>query len=86
MARKAAPELPIIASGGIRTGMDAAKAIALSADAIGIAGPLLQAADKSAGDVIDYLKEIIEVLKIVMFCTGADSINNLKCSPFLRKI
>jgi isopentenyl-diphosphate delta-isomerase len=86
MTRKAAPDMPIIASGGIRTGMDAAKAIALGADAIGIGGPLLQAADKSACHVIAYLKEIIEVLKVVMFCTRTDSIIKLKNSPFLRRV
>ena len=86
MARKAAPDMPIIASGGMRTGMDAAKAIALGADAIGIGGPLLQSADKSSGDVIDYLKEIIDVLRVVMFCTRTDSIKKLKNLPFLRRI
>jgi len=86
MTRKVAPDLPIIASGGIKTGMDAAKAIALGADAVGIGGPLLLAADKSSDDVINYLEEVICVLRIVMFCLGTNSIDKLKRSLFLRKI
>ncbi len=86
MVRKAFPKLPIIASGGIRTGMDSAKAIALGADAIGIAGPLLRAADKSYDDVYHYLIQIIEVLRIAMFCSGTNSISKLKGSTRLRKI
>ena len=85
MARKAAPCLPIIVSGGIRSGLDVAKAIGLGADAAGFAWPLLKRAANSAGEVVDYLNEIIEVLKISMFCIGASNINELKFTPLLRK-
>lgn len=83
---KAVPQLPIIASGGIRTGIDVAKAIALGADAAGIAKPLLKAADDSAKAVENHLQEMMEVLKITMFCIGAVDIKKLKMSPFLRKL
>jgi isopentenyl-diphosphate delta-isomerase len=85
LTRKAAPRLPIIASGGIRSGLDVAKAIALGAEAAGIAWPLLKPAASSAGEVVDNLKEIIEVLRIAMFCIGAADIDKLKYSPFLQK-
>lgn len=85
MARQGSPQLPLIASGGIRNGIDAAKAIALGADVVGIAAPLLQAACKSSQDVSEYLQEIIEVLRIAMFCIGAAGIGELKYSPFLKQ-
>jgi isopentenyl-diphosphate Delta-isomerase len=85
MTRKAAPKLPVIASGGIRSGLDIAKAIALGADAAGIAMPLLKAANNSSSEPPEILSEMIEVLKIAMFCTGAGSIPKLKNSEYLKK-
>lgn len=85
MARQAAYRLPIIASGGIRTGVDVAKAISLGADMAGIAGPLLKAATFSAGAVKTVLTEIIETLRIAMFCTGARNVAELKESSSLKR-
>jgi isopentenyl-diphosphate Delta-isomerase len=85
MVRKVAPELPVIASGGISSGIDIAKAIALGADAAGIGLPLLKLANNSAEEVQKHLVEVIEVLKIAMFCIGASNLGQLKYSPFLRK-
>lgn len=85
MARKGAPRLPVIGSGGIRTGVDMAKALALGADAVGIATPLLKAARDSLKEVKDYIRVLIEALRISMFCIGAENIESLKNSPFLRK-
>jgi len=86
MARRGAPHLPIIASGGIRNGIDVAKAIALGADAAGIATPLLKAAMSSSEAVEQSLREMIEVLRIAMFCTGAADIPRLQYSPNLKKL
>ena len=58
MVRQGAPNLNIIASGGIRTGLDVAKSIALGADAAGIATSLLKAATDSAESVIEVLQEV----------------------------
>jgi isopentenyl-diphosphate Delta-isomerase len=76
--RKAVPDLPLISSGGIRTGLDAAKAIALGADLIGIAAPLLKPAQESAAEVEVYLEEVIQTLRVAMFCTGNKNIPALK--------
>jgi isopentenyl-diphosphate Delta-isomerase len=86
LARRGAPNLPIIASGGIRSGIDAAKAIALGADAAGIAQPLLKAALVSPEEPERFLKQIIEVLRIVLFCTGTANLAGLKNSTSLRRI
>ena len=83
MAKKGAPSVPLIASGGIRSGLDAAKAIALGADIVGIANPLLMAAQTSADMVMQYLTALIKGLRISMFCTGAGTIEELKHTPLL---
>ncbi|MCK4968769.1 MAG: type 2 isopentenyl-diphosphate Delta-isomerase, partial [Candidatus Aenigmarchaeota archaeon] len=59
-------KIQIIASGGIRTGIDAAKSIALGANYVGLALPLLEPAAKSAKDVENVLKKIIDEFKTAM--------------------
>jgi isopentenyl-diphosphate delta-isomerase len=77
-ARKVSPKKTLIASGGIRSGIDVAKAIALGADAAGIAGPFLRAADRSLDDARDFARELIETLRAATFCTGSRTIADLK--------
>ena len=84
MVQRGAPGLPLIASGGIRHGLDIAKAIALGADAVGLAAPLLKVANLSSEAVIEALEELAEGLRLAMFCSGAPDVNVLKCSPYLR--
>jgi len=70
--------LPIIASGGIRSGIDAAKAIALGAVCVGIALPILRAwSSNSIKGVKNFLDKFIYELKICMFLTGSKSIKEL---------
>lgn len=83
-ARAAAPKQTIVASGGIRSGLDVAKAIALGADAAGIAGPFLRAADVSIDEARDYARELIETLRIAMFCTATRTIAGLKSTTHLH--
>jgi isopentenyl-diphosphate delta-isomerase len=85
MARSGAPDLVLIASGGIRTGIDVAKSIALGSDAAGIGAPLLGAANDSAEAAMALLRCVIEELRICMFCIGASSLSMLRNSPFLRR-
>ena len=86
MARRAAPDVKIIGSGGIRTGIDVAKVIALGADGAGIATPLLAPAAVSADAVAAKLEEIIEELRIAMFCVGARDLRTLTDTPLLQRI
>ena len=86
MTKRGAPNTPIFASGGIYSGLDVAKAIALGADIAGIATPLLKAANISAEVATETLEIIIHELKISMFCIGATQIAELKHSPALQKV
>lgn len=81
----AVPDLPVIASGGIRTGVDIAKALALGATAAAIARPLLAPALESAEAVTATLRRVIEELKIAMLCAGASSLADLT-PDMLRRI
>ena len=75
----------IIASGGIRTGLDCAKAIALGADLCGLALPVLKAQEKGGSQrVKELLEKMIEELRIAMFLTGAEDFKQLKNKIVIR--
>ena len=76
--RRAAPNLPVFASGGIRNGIDVAKCIALGANLVGFAGEFLRAADQNGvAGVIELAETITDELRIAMFCAGAENIVDL---------
>jgi isopentenyl-diphosphate delta-isomerase len=68
--RRAFPHATIFASGGIRTGVDAAKAIALGANIAGAGLPYLEPATRSAEAVSDALEAILAGLRIAIFASG----------------
>ncbi|MGI9125017.1 MAG: type 2 isopentenyl-diphosphate Delta-isomerase [Mycobacterium sp.] len=76
--RRELPWMPLVASGGVRSGMDAAKALALGAEVVAMARPLLAPAIESAGAVVDVLGGFIEELRICLHGCGAADIAELR--------
>ncbi len=79
--RKAVPRLPVVASGGLRDGLDVAKVVALGASLAGIAGPFLRAAADSTEAVLALVEELTRTLRIAMFAVGAIDIAALQSAP-----
>ncbi|NYT01884.1 MAG: type 2 isopentenyl-diphosphate Delta-isomerase [Methanosarcinales archaeon] len=73
----------IISSGGIRSGIDVARSLALGASLAGTALPMLQPASQDWQSVVKMLKAYIRALKISMFLTGNRTISDLRGSPVL---
>jgi isopentenyl-diphosphate delta-isomerase len=69
---------PVIATGGIRSGLDMARAIALGADICGIALPLLAPAMRGEQDVTKVIGAFVEELRVAMFLSGAKNLDALK--------
>ncbi len=75
--------VPVIASGGVRTGSDVAKALALDAALAGFAAPVLGPSLKDGEEVRRRLELVIRQLRTVMFLVGASSIDKLKNVPVI---
>ncbi|MGF1478901.1 MAG: type 2 isopentenyl-diphosphate Delta-isomerase [Cyanophyceae cyanobacterium] len=84
--RQLNPAIPLIASGGLRDGVEVAKAIALGADVAGLAWPFLQAAAQSPEALDELVTLLIEELTTVLFCTGHANLSELRYSQALQKI
>jgi isopentenyl-diphosphate Delta-isomerase len=82
--RQALPDIQLIASGGIRTGVDIAKSIALGADLAALGQPLLTAALESADKVVEFMAGVIHELKVSMLCVGAANLAALRRAPLAR--
>jgi isopentenyl-diphosphate delta-isomerase len=76
--RKARPDAFIIGSGGIRTGIDAAKAIRIGADLVGQAASVLKSATSSPEDVAEHFKIMSAQLRVACFCTGSSNLADLR--------
>jgi isopentenyl-diphosphate delta-isomerase len=83
--RRVLPEMLLVASGGIRTGLDIAKAIALGADVAALGQPLLAPALESPARVVQFLKAIVYELKVAMLCVGAADLAALRSAPLIRR-
>lgn len=70
--------LPMIATGGIRNGLDAARALSLGASSAGMASKLLPFAKESSQAVVEELRLIISEVKAAMFLTGSKTIRELE--------
>lgn len=75
VARATAPRLTLIASGGVRDGVDAAKCLALGADAIGLARPFLIAAQADRAEVMTEV--LIAQLRVATWAAGAAAVAEL---------
>ena len=75
------PGLTVIGSGGVRHGIDVAKAIAAGADLVGMAYRFLQAADQSAEAAEEKVRSVVEELRMSMFCVGAGTLAGLRDIP-----
>ena len=81
--RRGCPDGVVIASGGLRSGVDAAKCLALGADAAAFAAPLLRAAVAGPDALADELRRVTAELRIAMFCVGAGTVPELRATPHL---
>jgi len=79
--RRACPEAVIIGSGGVRDGVDAAKAIRLGADVVGQAAGVLAAAATSTEAVIAHFQQMVRQLRTVCFCTDSANLAALRRAP-----
>jgi|GraSoiStandDraft_32_1057276.scaffolds.fasta_scaffold98544_2 isopentenyl-diphosphate Delta-isomerase len=70
--------LPLISTGGVRNGLDVARAIALGASLVGLGFPFLKAASESYEKVCELLESIVAQLKVAMQLSGAATIEQLR--------
>ncbi|OYW31769.1 MAG: type 2 isopentenyl-diphosphate Delta-isomerase, partial [Azorhizobium sp. 12-66-6] len=77
------PQVPLIASGGLKDGVDVAKAIRLGADLAGQAAGVLSSAVLSSEAVVAHFEVIIAQLRIACFCTGSRDLAALRTARLL---
>jgi isopentenyl-diphosphate delta-isomerase len=83
--REEVPDLIIFASGGLRSGMDIAKTIALGAIAGGMASPFLKAAVESSEHVINLINELSHQIKVSLFGAGLETLDALKQAIHIKR-
>jgi isopentenyl-diphosphate Delta-isomerase len=75
----------VVGSGGLRNGLDLAKALALGAHLGGLAQPFLEAALESPDRVARKIDRVVSELKIAMFCLGARTVTALRATPIRKE-
>jgi isopentenyl-diphosphate delta-isomerase len=75
----------VFASGGLRTGVDIAKCLALGAALGGMAGAFLRAADESLEATVKTMQMIVDQVRIAMFACGARSLTELTADKLIYK-
>jgi len=78
ICRRVLPDRVVIASGGLRDGLEVAKALALGADAAALALPFLRAADRSEDAVVEEIERLLAELRTAMFLTGCATVAELR--------
>ncbi len=73
--------LPVIATGGLRTGLDIARSLSLGASSGGMAWTLLRAASKGYDRLSEEIEVILEELRIALFLSGASSVKEMGDRP-----
>ena len=76
--RKAAPDMTIFASGGLKDGLDIAKCIALGATLGGMAGQFLKAAAISTEKAVEVMKLTKRQIEVTMFAAGVGNVDSLR--------
>jgi isopentenyl-diphosphate Delta-isomerase len=82
--KRVCPDLVIFGSGGLRTGIDVAKCIALGTVLGGMAAPFLEAVITSREKLFQKIEEINREIRLSMFMIGAGNIDELRHTPMLR--
>lgn len=82
--REVSRDVPLIAGGGVRSGLDVAKAIALGANMAGMARPMLLAATAGEDALHRFIESILLELKVAMFGAGVTNVNGLSKFVFSR--
>jgi len=83
--RAAQPDATIVASGGIRSGVDVAKGLALGADLCGVGLPLLRPATESAEAATAALAALVAGLRIAQFASGSRTVRDLRSALHARR-
>lgn len=81
--RAACPDVTLIGSGGIRSGLDAARALRLGADLVGQGAPAVAGAEQGTDVVLRHFRKVIRQLGITCFLTGSADLAALRQAPLL---
>lgn len=82
--RSISKDIPLIATGGIRSGIDIFKALALGAHLASIGQPMLKAAISSEKELFDYVEQILLQFKIAMLTTGTLTVEKIGPNSLIK--